>query len=93
MHTRKTLVLSLMLICLLLLSLCLPSRAAYHVCDHDCCAICQAIELGRQLLFCVLLLADFFLRLGCAAVRAFVRTRAEGRLFYTLVVLKVKLSD
>lgn len=83
---------SLLLICLLLLSLCLPLLVAHHSCDHECCAICHAVEVSIRLLG-MLMPAAAMLSLNRAAVRAFVRTRAEGRLFDTPVARKVKLSD
>lgn len=76
----------------LLFSLCLPISLAEHDCAGECCAFCHVVELSLRLLgallFCVVCL-----RLCRTAVRAFVRARAAGRLFYTPVVLKVKLSD
>lgn len=91
--TKQTLrQLSFLLVCLLLLSLCLPALAANHTCDHECCAICYAFEVVLRLC-CALLLAAAPAVVGCAAVRAFILTLAERRLFATPVVLKVKLSD
>ena len=84
--------LSLLLVCLLLLSLCLPTLATNHNCHHDSCAICHALEISMRLLF-VLLVTIVCLPYCHAAARAFLRMRAEGRLFYPPVVLKVKLSD
>lgn len=92
MHKSLSRHVSFLLICLLLLSLCLPALAAHHSCDHDCCAVCQAIEVSIRLLG-ILSPAIAMLPFNRAAVRAFVRTRAEGRLFDTPIMLKVKLSD
>lgn len=83
---------SFLLVCLLLLSLCLPALAANHICDHECCAICYVMEVVWRLCG-ALLLAIAPAVAGCAAVRAFILTLAERRLFATPVVLKVKLSD
>lgn len=67
-----------------------PAHAGH---DHagECCAICHVFE--HTLLLWVLFFCVLALSLDRAAVRAFVRTRARGRLFYTPVTLKVKLSD
>ena len=70
----------------------LPMLAVGHTCHHDACTICCACEISTRL-FCLILFCGLALSFSASAVRALIRTRAVGRLFYTPVALKVKLTD
>lgn len=77
----------------LLLSIALPLATNGHDCTGDCCAICCQIDACHHLLMRLFCIAIVYLFYQMTAVLAFVHKRIRTALFYTPIILKVKLSD
>ena len=91
---RKAIIFGIVFICLVLFAGCLIAAKIGHDCIGDNCTVCGVIDLAQTLFSGVTLLAVatvfiLALRFCINFISFFVR----NRLFYTLILLKVKLSD
>ena len=91
---RAATIFGIVFICLVLLAGCLVAVEFGHDCIGENCAVCSNINLAQEILYALTLLATatiiiFVLRFSFN----FLTLLIKKRLFFTLISLKVKLSD